>query len=209
VLSGVSLIGATETAPGKIRHDDNDVLKVGPYPSPKVSPEEAEAAAKKFVEIYNACGKVECVFEPDVPFTRWRKLIYNATFNSIATILRLDTTRMRISEHIIDNLIRPAMLEVKATAKAAGVELPEDIVEVMIRVDPEVYFKPSMCQDIEKGNYIEFENIVGEPMREAEKLGVSTPVLKIIYGLLKGLQWKTMEAKGLVVPKFHEGSLYK
>jgi ketopantoate reductase len=49
---------------------------------------------------------------------------------------------------------------------------------------------------------------VGEPMREAEKLGVSTPVLKIIYGILKGLQWKTMEAKGLVVPKWHEGSLY-
>jgi ketopantoate reductase len=59
-----------------------------------------------------------------------------------------------------------------------------------------------------QGNYIEFENIVGEPMREAEKLGVSTPVLKIIYGILKGLQWKTMEAKGLVVPKWHEGSLY-
>ncbi len=45
-------------------------------------------------------------------------------------------------------------------------------------------------------------------MREAEKLGVSTPVLKIIYGILKGLQWKTMEAKGLVVPKFNENSKY-
>lgn len=59
-----------------------------------------------------------------------------------------------------------------------------------------------------QGNYIEFENIVGEPMREAERLGVSTPVLKTMYGILKGLQWKTMEAKGLVVPKWHEESLY-
>jgi len=45
-------------------------------------------------------------------------------------------------------------------------------------------------------------------MREAEKLGVATPVLKTIYGILKGLQWQTMEAKGLVVPKWHEGSMY-
>ncbi|KIX07434.1 uncharacterized protein Z518_02087 [Rhinocladiella mackenziei CBS 650.93] len=209
VLSGVSLIGATETAPGKIRHDDNDVLKIGPYDSPKIPKEVREAAAKKFCEIYNACGKVDCQFDDNVLYTRWRKLVYNASFNSVATVLRLDTTRMRISEHIIDNLIRPAMLEIKAAAKAVGVELPADIAEVMIRVDPkDTYFKPSMCQDIEKGNYIEFENIVGEPIREAEKLGVPTPTLKIIYGFLKGLQWKTMEAKGLVVPKWSENSLY-
>lgn len=60
----------------------------------------------------------------------------------------------------------------------------------------------------EQGNYIEFENIVGEPMREAEKLGVPTPTLRTIYGFLKGLQWKTMEAKGLVVAKFPDGALY-
>jgi 2-dehydropantoate 2-reductase len=151
VLSGVSLIGATETAHGKIRHDDSDSVKIGPYKSPNVSQEDSEAAAKKFVEIYNACGKVDAQFDANVPFTRWRKLIYNSSFNSVATILRMDTTQMRISEHVIDNLIRPAMLEIKATAKAAGIELPEDIAEVMIRVDPkDTFFKPSMCQDIEK-----------------------------------------------------------
>jgi ketopantoate reductase len=116
-----------------------------------VSQEDSEAAARKFVEIYNACGKVDAQFDANVPFTRWRKLIYNSSFNSVATILRMDTTRMRISEHVIDNLIRPAMLEIKATAKAAGIDLPEDIAEIMIRVDPkDTFFKPSMCQDIEK-----------------------------------------------------------
>lgn len=151
VLSGVSLIGATETSHGKIRHDDSDAVKVGPYKSPDVSLEESEKAAKEFVDIYNACGKVDAQFDTNVPFTRWRKLIYNSSFNSVATILRMDTTRMRISEHVIDTLIRPAMLEIKATAKAAGVELPEDIAEVMIRIDPkDTFFKPSMCQDIEK-----------------------------------------------------------
>jgi hypothetical protein len=45
---------------------------------------------------------------------------------------------------------------------------------------------------------MEFENIVGEPLREAEKLGVSAPNLKMIYGLLKILQTNIKEAKGLV-----------
>lgn len=49
-----------------------------------------------------------------------------------------------------------------------------------------------------QGNYIEFENILGEPIREAEKLGVPTPTLKILYGMCVALQWKTKEAKGLV-----------
>jgi 2-dehydropantoate 2-reductase len=151
VLSGISLIGATENPKGHIAHDDSDSLKIGPYESPGVNREIAVAAAKHFVEIYNACGKVDCTFDEDVPFTRWRKLIYNASYNSVCTILRWDTLRMRMYEHTIDTLIRPAMLEIKATAKAAGVNLPEDICEVLIAVDPDgVYWKPSMCQDIEK-----------------------------------------------------------
>jgi hypothetical protein len=45
---------------------------------------------------------------------------------------------------------------------------------------------------------MEFENIVGEPLREAEKLGVPTPNLRMIYGLLRILQTNIKEAKGLV-----------
>jgi ketopantoate reductase len=59
-----------------------------------------------------------------------------------------------------------------------------------------------------QGNYIEFENIVGEPLREAEKLGISTPILRMAYGMLKALQTKTKEAKGLIKPQFNAKSRY-
>jgi ketopantoate reductase len=153
IISGISLIGATEGPHGTIKHDDHDVLLVGPFASPEVPTSESEEAAKRFVEIYS-CEGVECTYEPDVAFSRWRKLLYNASFNSVATILRMDTTRMRISEHVIDNLVRPVILEIRATAKAAGVDLPEELVEKFITIDPfEAFFKPSMCQDIEKVNF--------------------------------------------------------
>lgn len=50
---------------------------------------------------------------------------------------------------------------------------------------------PKMRQinaNLGKGNYTEYENIVGEPLREAERLGVPAPNLRMVYGLLKILQ---------------------
>lgn len=121
-----------------------------------VKRERSEKAASDFIKAYGACTSVDCQYDPDVATTRWRKLVYNGSFNTMSTILGLDTTRMRIYEHIIDDLIRPLMLEIKATALAAGARLPDDVVETMIRVDPaDTYFKPSMCQDVEKvGSFI-------------------------------------------------------
>lgn len=46
---------------------------------------------------------------------------------------------------------------------------------------------------------MEYENLVGEPLREAEKIGVPTPTLKVIYEICKALQWGIMEKKGLVI----------
>jgi len=46
---------------------------------------------------------------------------------------------------------------------------------------------------------MEFEYLVGEPLREAQKIGVPTPTLKVIYELCKALQWRVKEARGLVI----------
>jgi ketopantoate reductase len=81
VLSGISLIGANETSHGVIRHDEPDCSKVGPFPNQKVPMEKAEKSAKRFVELYGACGKVDCQYDEDVAFTRWRKLGYNCSYN--------------------------------------------------------------------------------------------------------------------------------
>jgi 2-dehydropantoate 2-reductase len=209
VLSGVSLIGATEFKLGSIRHDDRDRAKLGPFPGQKTSPTLAEAKGKQFVELYMACGKVDWQYDEDVNSTRWRKLVYNSCYNSVSAILGMDTARMRMSQSVIDDLVKPAMLEIVAIAKAAGVDLPSSVVQDIITVDPtDTAFLPSMGQDAAKGNYIESENIVGEPLREAERLGVSCPTLRTIYGFLKGIQLKAKESRGLWQPKFDEGNPY-
>ena len=153
VLSGVSLIGATETQHGVIRHDDTDDCIVGPFltSGSRAQPDVAKASARRIVEAYNACGKVNWEYDEDVPLTRWRKLIYNSSFNSVAAVTGMDTARMRMSEFVIDDLILPIMLEIKAIARAAGIDLPDGIEQKLIRVDPtDTAFVPSMGQDAAK-----------------------------------------------------------
>jgi ketopantoate reductase len=155
ILSGVSMISATETRPGCIVHDDPDRLIVSPFRNPWWSSDESGmdkelAAAKRFVDMYSASGKVSGELDENVGLVRWRKLVYNASYNPVCAILGMDTTRMRFAKHPLTDLIRPAMWEVWHTAHAAGYELPRDVVEEMVDGDSWAFFKPSMLQDIEK-----------------------------------------------------------
>ncbi|KAI1122569.1 putative 2-dehydropantoate 2-reductase [Nemania abortiva] len=209
IISSISYVGATETSHGKILHDDADRQKIGPFDNPGVLPEIAEEAARRYVAIYNATNKLDVTFDADVKYVRWRKLVYNSSYNSVAAVLRMDTARMRMSQHVIDDLIRPIMLEIVAAARANGVHLPDDVPDMVIRADPtDTAFKPSMCQDAEKGNLMEIETIVGEPLREGEAKGVPMPTLRTIYGLLKGIQLQIKEKRGLWEAKFTADNPY-
>lgn len=148
-------------------------MRLGPFPqgAPGRDEEEQEAffekatnSTHKFINAYNANGNKDIVdvqFDSNVQTTRWRKLIYNASFNPVSAILRMDITRMRVYEHIIDELVKPAMREVIAVARGLGVQVlhededEEGIVDRAVRCDPpEAFFRPSMCQDVEKVGYL-------------------------------------------------------
>ncbi|KAM0699571.1 hypothetical protein Q7P36_000574 [Cladosporium allicinum] len=213
VLSGVSLIGATEVEHGVVRHDDTDDCKVGPFPNPHSTStahsSTAETSARTLIKAYNASTNVTWSYDSDVPFTRWRKLLYNSSFNSVAAMTGMDTARMRMSEFVIDELVLPIMHEIKAVAKAAGSELPDGIEQKIVRVDPtDTAFVPSMGQDAAKGNFMEVEVIVGEPVREGRRLGVAVPKLEAVYGFLKAKQLMVMEGRGLWEARFGEGARY-
>ncbi|KAM0545841.1 hypothetical protein ACHAPJ_011168 [Fusarium lateritium] len=209
LISSIAYMGATETALAKIYNDDPDCQKIGAFVNPQVPQDQADAAAKAYVDMYNPTGKLDVIYEPSVAKVRWRKIAYNATFNPVASILRMDTPRMRMTQHLIDDLIKPLVAEIVAIAKADGVELPDNVLTAVLHQDPnDTNFKPSMCQDYEKGNLMEIENLVGEPLREADKLGVPAPTLRIVYGIMKGLQIKAKESKGLWKAEFKPGNPY-
>ncbi|KAJ4334134.1 hypothetical protein N0V87_007077 [Didymella glomerata] len=200
VLSGVSLIGSAEPSPGHIVQNEPDRLLIGAFPHPSIASEIASAKAQEFVTLYSAGGKTDCKYSPNVLHDRWRKLVYNACLNPICAITGVDSGRIRLADGALDGLVRPAMEEIVAAAKVvANVELEDDVVEKVINTDPlESWAKPSMQQDLEKGNFIEFENLLGEPLREGKFAGVPMPTLEVLYQIAKTIQWRTQVAKGLI-----------
>lgn len=150
-LSGVSMIGSQEISPGVIVHDHHDILSIGPFHNTNLHPQHEDATAKQFVSMYSAGGKTQCKYTHDVAYSRWRKLVYNASINSICALTGLDTGQIRLTEDVVPNLVLPAMKEILAAAKASGVVLPPDICDTMINVDPlTMYWVPSMLGDIRK-----------------------------------------------------------
>lgn len=154
ILSGVSMIDSHETEPGQIIHEFPDDLSVGAFSNPNLPRDIQITAAKNFVRIYSAAGKTKCEYSEDVALSRWRKLVFNAAYNPICAITGLDDGSIRLAG-AVEGLVRPAMKEIVATAKALGYELPERIVDSMIHIDPiELHLKPSMLCDAEKvGGY--------------------------------------------------------
>ncbi|KAK7419270.1 hypothetical protein QQX98_003422 [Neonectria punicea] len=158
-LSGVSMIGSHEVSHGVIEHDDPDELAVGAFHNPRLSKEAEEKAAKEFIDMYAAGGKTTCKFAEDVPYSRWRKLIYNACLNSTCALTGLDSGRIRLADDAVATLVKPAMEEIRAAAAASGVQLEADVCDWMINVDPlTMYLSPSMLIDLKKVPYCSMPN---------------------------------------------------
>jgi 2-dehydropantoate 2-reductase len=208
VLSGISLCGAYESPPGTIVQNDRDRLSIGPFFNPNVSEEMQMKAAEDVVRLYAASGKSVTTLDTDVPKTRWRKLLYNSTWNPVCALTGMDTSRLRFASDSsssdaefspLNTLVRPAMREIIALAKiAANITLEEELVEEIVQADPiDAFLKPSMLQDVEKGRPIEYENILGEVLREARRIGAveKVPTIRTLYGLCRAYQWRIKERR--------------
>ncbi|KAH6896980.1 6-phosphogluconate dehydrogenase [Thelonectria olida] len=188
ILSGISMCGSAESAPGVVEHKLLDDLGVGPF-----RPDDPAAAdkARDFVARYGAGGRCSVWYDADVSFSRWRKLLFNAVINPTCAITNLDSGDMQLCPGLVDEFVRPAMREIVAAAAAYGHELTEEMVENMITSDPiESHIPPSMLTDVRKEQYIEVENLVGEPLRAAKARNVPTPTLENLYSLTRSYQWK-------------------
>lgn len=194
VMSGVSMIGSRVTDGHLVYHEDPDEVKFGPYYHNGLPTDVQLSRAQLFVDIYRAGGADAALVE-DVVAARWRKLLWNGTFNTLCTLTRMSVGSLQVGGGK-ETLLIPAMKEMEAVAKAAGYAFPENAVnETADGTPPTSAFRPSMLVDLEKGNPLELEVILGAPLRYAQKFKVNTPVLGIVYDLLKVVQWQILEKR--------------
>ena len=194
-LSGVSHIGSHNHG-GVINQTQGDKCLISYFDNSNFDKTIQEAKAKEFIELYSN-DKNDVTYFADVKWYRYRKLVYNATLNTVCALTRVDTGRLHLAG-TLEAVSIPAMREVVKVAKADGVELPADVINTVVHSDDGDWFKPSMLVDVEKGNPIELEVILGNLLTVANELKVETPTLTILYHLLKATQFKLKEGKGLI-----------
>ena len=85
--------------------------------------------------------------------------------------------------------IRDTMVEIAATAHAAGHPIDEAVIDKLIegtRAMPP--YKTSMALDFEHGREMEIEAILGNVVRTARRLGQGVPRLETIYSIAKMIE---------------------
>ncbi|WP_416149121.1 ketopantoate reductase family protein [Salipaludibacillus sp. HK11] len=116
----------------------------------------------------------------------WHKYLFITTISGITSLMRSPIGPIR------DTLegrtyIQQLFEEVRLTMEEARAPIAEGIVEKQMMIVEQLgaKMKSSMLRDIEKDNQIEADHLQGYLLLLAERSGVETPLLKLIYQHLK------------------------
>lgn len=124
----------------------------------------------------------------------WNKLLMNAAANPLSAITGLSCREMLDDQHL-QEIMSLAVKEVAAVATAKGVAIDEanDPVRPLFRALQGIgENKTTMLQDVERHGKTEIESINGAVIREADRLGLSVPVNRLLFHLVQSLERRTL-----------------
>jgi len=185
VLGGLCKIVSYVVAPGRIRH-------AGFAPS-VVLGELDDRRSERVEEITRAFRRagVEATVADDIHAAMWMKFLFIASYSGVGTVARATAGPLRTVPET-RALVRRAMEEVYAVARARGVKMPHDSVEKSLAaVDAlPADATASMQRDVVAGRPSELEAQSGAVVRLGREAGVEVPTHEFIYGALKPLELK-------------------
>lgn len=139
---------------------------------------------KAIEKILNDAG-LNCEITEDVFVSIWEKVAFNAACNTLTAVTRL---RLGDMGQTVEGkeLAYAIAKEVVKVANIKDIKARENIVlETLDTVFVgHADHMPSMMQDVLGNRITEIDSINGAVVREAEKLGVSVPVTKVLYQLI-------------------------
>ncbi len=179
---GISLDSAAVVSPGRVAHTAAGPTYVGPYAG------EGMGAARRVAAALEGSGfevheLAECQREI------WKKLVLNSAALPVAALTRLDAAGMAQDEFVFE-LVEQVARETLGVARAAGHDIDPDehiayIRGVLVNAGRS---KASMLQDALAGRRTEVDTLTGAVIRTAEQLGLSVPLNRALYALIKGFE---------------------
>lgn len=189
VIAGTTAQGATLLGPGRIRHGGEGKTHIGCLDGG------VDDFCREVAVIFSRAG-LPTMADADASSMIWGKLIINVGINALTALLKLRNGQLAESEATRE-LVAMAVEEAVTVAAAAGIVLPyESPVRKVLEVATATGANhSSMLQDILHERKTEIETINGAIVREGERLGLATPVNKMLT-LLIGCLERTAERTG-------------
>ena len=179
IIAGTTAHGSNMLAPGKIKHAGHGATVIG-----ELNGEETDRI--KEVSRLLADARLEpVVISTNVMGLIWDKLLVNVGVNPLTAITGLRNGQL-LDYPETEWIGSEAVKEGTEVAEALGIQLgiPDAVghfKEVCIGTGPNI---SSMLADVNNKRKTEISNINGAIVREAEKLGIDTPVNKVLTNLV-------------------------
>jgi 2-dehydropantoate 2-reductase len=123
---------------------------------------------------------------PDIRAAQWTKFTGLSTNAALSCVVRQPAGVIYHDPDLVD-LTRRALDEVAAVARARKIRIPDDVVELNLRMmqsfPADMY--ASMYHDLRNGRRLELESLSGMVVRSGRELNVPTPVHEFAYVVLK------------------------
>ena len=180
VLPAVVYVGATLEHPGQVRHVAAGTIALG------VPPGTEPARVARVRDLLATTGQPVRVAD-DFQRERWRKLLWNASFNTVSAVTGRDpAVLLRVPESRA--LLIAIMKEVAAVARAQGVALSDqDVDDQIVWTERAGAIRTSTTVDRERGREMEIDALIGVVVRRGRQVGVPTPCSAAMLGLLTAI----------------------
>jgi 2-dehydropantoate 2-reductase len=118
----------------------------------------------------------------------WGKLVLNCGYNALSAITQVPYGRL-VTLPGMAQTVRSAVLECLAVADALGIIVPGDVFAAVDRIATSMPGQvSSTCQDLRRGKPTEIDHLNGYVAAEGDRLGVATPVNRVLHALVKALE---------------------
>jgi 2-dehydropantoate 2-reductase len=181
VIAAVVYVATEMAGPGHLRHHGRGELTIG-----------ASAASERIATLFTAAG-IPVQVSDNVVGAQWAKLIINCAYNAISAITQMPYGRLMQGEGI-ETLMQSVVDECRAVSDAAGIHVPGDSMQEVRRIAQTMAGQfSSTAQDLARGKPNEIDHLNGYVCRQAQALGISTPVNHALTCLVKLLAEKKQE----------------
>jgi 2-dehydropantoate 2-reductase len=180
LVGGVTWLSAAIEAPGVIgQYSQFRRVVLGEFDG------KMTARLKMIYETLQATG-ITVEMSDNILKVLWTKFVFISSASALGSLTRATIGEYRHVPETRD-VLTEALREVAAVAQARGVKLEGDLVdktlEFIDNAAPDM--KTSMQRDVEAGRPSELESMIGVVPRLGRQTGVSTPVMRLAYAVLK------------------------